>query len=335
MARETISCQFNLFNEGRVYTGNHRKYVLESALDAANSPATKEKIAQHEALGYYGHGRRVLANKLSIGEVEAVKLPDGTTVIMDVVPSNRTTAFEVCQDGTVKHTQEILETEPGKIVSAMNASRVGGFSWACPGRDGGRSGATHITGFAGFDYVKNPGFAHNRGYVLESADADVTEQMILESVAAVVHDDVKAEMYVRGWLSDAQARAMILEDSLFQAEAVQAELRAQLQGRERDFADLDAKAKAALTAKDNAEGSAKALVRFLTESVPFFIPEDAMHKMLEGDFTRAKAIFESASKVDFSLYPLGGSRGSVSQVKPHAEVAKTPEYGDAGLAWEL
>ena len=30
-----------------------------------------------EALGFYGHGRRILAGKMNIGEVEAVTLPDG------------------------------------------------------------------------------------------------------------------------------------------------------------------------------------------------------------------------------------------------------------------
>ena len=50
----------------------------------------------------------------------------------------------------------------GKAVEAiarqpeMHASRVGGFSWACPGVDGGRGKPTRLSGFSGFDYVLMP-----------------------------------------------------------------------------------------------------------------------------------------------------------------------------------
>ena len=55
---QIIECSFNLFKEGRQYTGHHRQYVLESALKTCNAPETREKIKLREALGYLGHGRR-------------------------------------------------------------------------------------------------------------------------------------------------------------------------------------------------------------------------------------------------------------------------------------
>ena len=77
MPAQRLNCSFSLLDEGRQYTGNHRKYIIENAREICNSPATKEKIRLREALGFYGHGRRILAGKMNIGEVEAVTLPDG------------------------------------------------------------------------------------------------------------------------------------------------------------------------------------------------------------------------------------------------------------------
>ena len=193
MPAQRLNCSFSLLDEGRQYTGNHRKYIIENAREICNSPATKEKIRLREALGFYGHGRRILAGKMNIGEVEAVTLPDGGKAIVSNIPSNVTVAFDVSPEGVVSHSQEVLDTETGKIVSTLHASRVGGFSWACPGVDGGRGKPTRLSGFSGFDYVLNPGFSSNRGYILEgAADTAGQEQMILECLAATVKDDRKA-----------------------------------------------------------------------------------------------------------------------------------------------
>ena len=141
MPAQRLNCSFSLLDGGRQYTGNHRKYIIENAREICNSPATKEKIRLREALGFYGHGRRILAGKMNIGEVEAVTLPDGGKAIVSNIPSNVTVAFDVSPEGVVSHSQEVLDTETGKIVSTLHASRVGGFSWACPGVDGGRGGS--------------------------------------------------------------------------------------------------------------------------------------------------------------------------------------------------
>ena len=187
MPAQRLNCSFSLLDEGRQDTGNHRKYIIENAREICNSPATKEKIRLREALGFYGHGRRILAGKMNIGEVEAVTLPDGGKAIVSNIPSNVTVAFDVSPEGVVSHPQEVLDTETGKIVSTLHASRVGGFSWACPGVDGGRGKPTRLSGFSGFDYVLNSGFSSNRGYILEgAADTAGKEQMILECLAATV-----------------------------------------------------------------------------------------------------------------------------------------------------
>lgn len=133
MPAQRLNCSFSLLDEGRQYTGNHRKYIIENAREICNSPATKEKIRLREALGFYGHGRRILAGKMNIGEVEAVTLPDGGKAIVSNIPSNVTVAFDVSPEGVVSHSQEVLDTETGKIVSTLHASRVEDSHGPAPG----------------------------------------------------------------------------------------------------------------------------------------------------------------------------------------------------------
>ncbi len=314
-----IECTFNLFHEGREYTGNHRKYILDNAMKICGSPATKERIKLREALGYYGHGRRILAGKMNLQEVEAVKLPDGSSVIVSNIPSNVTTAFSIAQDGTVTHSQEILDTETGRVVAELHKSRVGGFSWACPGNDGGAIGATRLTGFSGFDYVLNPGFALNRGYVLESVNQD----QILESItAATGMDDKHAEDLLRGWVASSHFRACELEDKLDAAERFEVALMDKLTEKEVELADLSREKQLAIQAATEEKEYRKKLLNFIVESAPFFIPEAVQHAMMENDFTRAQQIFESAKRVDFGQFPLNKN----DKVKP----AQNEKVG-----WEL
>lgn len=321
-----ISCAFSLLDEGRTYTGNHRKYLIANAREVCFSPAVREKIRLREALGFYGHGRRILAGSMNVGEVEAIKLPDGGSAIVSNIPSNVTVAFDVADDGTVTHTQEILDTETGKIVSGLHGSRVGGFSWACPGTDGGKGGVSRLSGFAGFDYVLSPGFAHNRGYILESANG--LEQVILESVAATLHDDARAEQYVRGWMRDFQVRAAQLEDQLFEAEAHQAELLSEREALTKAVVETEAAREAARAEKDALERNIKGILEALRESLPVFVPDDAMHAMLNGDFNRAKVLFESAARIDFGQYPISVP-GTHNSAKIMAQQPQEPEFGSA------
>lgn len=324
MAQERISCTFSLFDEGRKYTGHHRKYLVENAREVCYSKPVREKIRLREALGFYGHGRRVLAGRMNLGEVEAITLPDGTSAIVSNIPSNVTVAFDVQNDGTVTHTQEILNTETGKIVSGLHASKVGGFSWACPGEDGGRKGVTRLTSFAGFDYVLNPGFAHNRGYVLESAGG--MQETILESISAVLHDDALAQKYLNGWTRDYEGQLGRLQEALFSMEAENAEYRAERENLEKSILE-NAKEKEQLIAEKEAlRQNMVGVFNALRDAFPVFIPDKAMHAMLDGDLDRAKSIFEAATRIDFSQFPLKGVKPEAEPVQPGPK-RQRPEYG--------
>jgi len=323
---KSVPCSFNIFHEGRTYTGQHRQYVLENAKRIACSPATQEKIKLREAFGYYGHGRRILARKMELGEVETVKLADGTKVVITNVPSNVTTQFSVDDDGTVNHTQDFLLTDSGKIAAALHASRVGGFSWACPGSDGGSRGPSRMTGFSGFDYVMKPGFSANRGYILESADnigQGVDRGVLLESIAKSTElDDKIVEDLFNGWSAQAIFYAEDLEARLEESELYESALVVKLEEREKDYLDLEeTNAKLIVTNEqilgdvEKEKNHRKDLVNFICGSLPFFVPEEIKHAMMENDFDNARGIFESATQVDFFQLPLRKKREAERKVK--------------------
>ncbi len=326
---QIINCTFNLFQEGRKYTGHHRSYILESAIKTCYAPETRERMRLREMLGYYGHGRRELAKKLLLPEVATIKLPDGSSLLVENIPSNVTTAFEVAKDGTVTHSQELTDTDQGKAVAAMNASRIGGFSWACGGSDGGALSATRVSSCVGFDYVNNPGFSANRGYILESADA-ATRDMILESICKQGVDEQKAESLLSHWSATAILEAAELQERLEAAAIYEDSLREQLEGAGKQL-------QTATTILEEAKQAADKRKEIITEcasksviAVPAHVLESMISMAGEADFHNIMSFYESASRVDLSGLPLAGANKVI--VKPHTAIKESVEFGSARSA---
>jgi len=301
-----IECRFNLFEEGRKYTGHHRKYILENARKACYAPETREAMRLRELLGYLGHGRREIARKLAVSEVEIIKGPTGAPLLVENVPSNVTTALEIDDNGNVTHTQEIMNTEPGKVVKALNESRVGGFSWACGGSDGGAMGATKITEIQGFDYVMNPGFALNRGYILESAgDGGKVHDLILESICKSAGiKEGKAEGYLQYWAATEHVRAIEMQGHLEEAAILESALRDDLAAARRELEALkNGKASQSLREQMIFEAAKKS---------PVVVPDKVVKAIIsmagEDDFNTLVGFFESAKTVNISGLPIGESR---------------------------
>lgn len=150
---KTVTDRFCLYSNARKGRQNGRQYVLSAVKTMLESKETQEGLRLGELFGYYGHGRRQLTGKLEVPETSVIMV-EGRPVVIDNVPACRTVAISVDDNGIVTHTQEILNTEPGKIVAAMIESRAGGWSWATGGRESGKIAVT--TSFHGVDYVTTP-----------------------------------------------------------------------------------------------------------------------------------------------------------------------------------
>lgn len=292
--------KFNLFNENRTHTkGNARKYILENAAKVINDPATQESIVKREKLGFFGHGRRQMAGKVRLREVEPVRLPNGQTILVENVPCSATTALTIDGAGNITHEQEILETAPGKVVTGLIESRVGGWSWACDGLDGGRVGLTRIKSYEGMDYVYMPSFSDNRSYILEDVSPQ-DRRMLLENITGTGIAESEAEKYLNYWMASAQMRVVELEEDIRSREIFEATINETVREQE-----------AALQVVRTAGKKRRQLVTEAAQSSGIAFPDDVteslIHLETDDDIRRVVAFFEAAAKADTSFLPIPGS----------------------------
>ncbi len=213
---QRITCTFNIFDTGRKYTGKQRGYILNNVKSVLNSPEVQERLRLRELVGYVSHGLREMAGKLTLGETLPVQLPNGQMTVVNAIPANVTVELSIDDDGNLTHTQEVLDNDEGRKVLGLHNSRIGGFSWACGG--GKLGGNTLINGFFGFDYVHNPLFAANRGYVLdsESGEEEFDRQAILDNLSSAGVPDENREMVLDAFnasiaFESAQYKGMLLD----------------------------------------------------------------------------------------------------------------------------
>ena len=182
------------------------------------------------------------------------------------------------------------------MVAGLNKSKVGGFSWAMAGSDGGAYGVTKVTSFEGFDYVTNPGFSANRGYVLESAGKD----LILESICKAGIEDNLAEKYLESWAASAQFQALELEERLADAEVFESAMAEKIETLETQVQEFT----------DQAD-TRRSLITECSGKLPVVVPEDVAEALIsmanEDDFYKLVGFFESAAKTDLARYPLPGA----------------------------
>lgn len=319
---QILESKFNIFEEGRTYSGNHRKYIFENIESIVQNPATSEGLQLGDFHGFYGHGRRIIAGRTQISEVELVKMPGGQTILVENVPCATTVALSINKDGLISHKQRLAVTEPGKVVKALIESKMGGWSWAMDGEDGGAFAPTRAKKFLGFDYVLNPGFVQNRPYVFESAmPDDKTRQVILESICRTAGiDDKQAEAYLDEWKHTAHLQAIALERQLKRFQIYEGTLI-------EENATLKEKVKAEeLRQKAILEGAKNSRIA---------IPEKVVHAMLnmttQNDFDILVGFFESARRVNMNALPLAGNEFRVKEVpvpKNFGKHGEPPKYGD-------
>jgi hypothetical protein len=133
-----IESKFNIRNNNRPDGGNGRKYQLDNVQEVVER--AQWAVDKKQMFGYYGHPNTLLLKETLQNQ-----------------PSNVCTNLRLNGD-IVEHTQQILETDTGKVVAALHKAGAGGWSWRAGGSDGGRHSATTLKEIAGFDYVHQPSF---------------------------------------------------------------------------------------------------------------------------------------------------------------------------------
>jgi len=174
MGRKTGKIRYNVQQRGRKHNGKDRNFDLPAMARLVNGPAVQEQVEQGDLLGYYGHWMRM---KFGMSPPESIVL-DGKVVRIE--PAIRTTYLHADADGNIEHEAEFLDTESGRMAESLFDSKAGGFSSAIGARSNGISDIP--TAFGGFDYVFEPNFTENRGYMLDSVDADLNDEVVFDNV---------------------------------------------------------------------------------------------------------------------------------------------------------
>lgn len=180
MGRKTDPISYNLADNGRIATGKGRNWDVASCVRVINSPAVQEAVKNGDMLGYYGHLPRTLFNTMR--PVEGGIVNGKYTPIEHAV---RTLSLSAAADGTVTHTTEFLDTQPGEMAERADRNKVGGFSsfmTAMP-----RTAPSIANGFYGLDYVAEPNYTKNRSYrVLDGVGGEEGQELDLAVLDSVI-----------------------------------------------------------------------------------------------------------------------------------------------------
>lgn len=189
-----VESTFNIFEHGRT-THNNRPYLLAAVKRIIESDKVQEALKLEELFGYYGHGKRQMADKLTPSELEVVTV-QGKPVVIEQVPSNVCVGLSIDDKGNVTHSERILDTQTGLIVDAMESSGVGGWSWAASGS------ANNFAGFGGFDYVKRPSYISNEKrtkLMLESIGVDTVDECIIHNLQSAGLSKEESQLIFESW----------------------------------------------------------------------------------------------------------------------------------------
>lgn len=182
MGMRTGLIRFNVRERGRRFRGQERNFDTTALAELVNGGEVQERVKNGDLVGYYGHWPRV---KFGMEPTEGAVVA-GRQVNLE--PAIRTVSLRAHPDGTIEHEAEFLDTAPGRLAQRLYQSKTGGFSSAI---NAPRRGSIQVpTSFHGFDYVIEPNFTTNRGYVLDAAGnriepdgMDEESQAVLDEVA--------------------------------------------------------------------------------------------------------------------------------------------------------
>ncbi len=312
-ALQTVTDRFSLIDKIRRHTPqNDRNYIIQSVRETFNDPEVQEHIKLGEMYGYYGHGRRAMQyeknGKLTLPEVSVV-IVDGKPVTLTNVPSNRTIAIDVDDNGIITHTQEILDTDPGNIVKGMIASNAGGWSWATGGKDG--AVRSLVNSYHGMDYVTIPNYISldKSSMMLESADTR-GEQMHAALRNAGYSDNAATDLCQH-------FEKMMSSQAMFEAVERTNQMESQLwasQGRLLEVEKRLSEANLILESQGDSAAKRRKIMRNALTELPVFLSKEQKQALIrmetEEDAQVLAAMLESAVGSAGATLPLSGGKSA-------------------------
>ena len=163
----TIEDSFSLRHTRNSALRQPRLYDLDSVGRVLNDARTRELIRRGIAFGYISHDFRDEMQELTgctLVRSMTARIADGRLTITPYIPACRTVEIELV-GSTIRHVQQILNTEPGRLVDALRRRGEGewGWSWSVRGEpDGVHENGQRVVAFEGIDFVNPPYFSSER-----------------------------------------------------------------------------------------------------------------------------------------------------------------------------
>lgn len=307
----TVTDRFSIKDCIRKHTTqNNRNYMMSSIKASLNSKEAQEKMALGELFGYYGHERREehynRTGSLVLPQTSVIMV-DGKPVVLDNVPSSRTLSANIDDSGIVTHTQEILDTDTGHIVDAMEKSRAGGWSWVT----GGSSSAwkSVVRKFYGFDYVTTPNYISLDREVMMSESVNDRREHIVRSFIECGYSEAAAVDLSEHFEKMREQEMMV--ESVSRLQTAEGELLV-LNGQLLELTERVKEQDAMLEAANSSKALRQSRLATAIDKLPIFLTDDQRSAMLsmesEADLETVEAIFESVGNVGISGLPLGSNR---------------------------
>ncbi|WP_230656878.1 hypothetical protein [Psychrobacter sp. I-STPA10] len=254
MSNKTKIITYNLADRGRKYNGVDRSDLdIRSMVNQINSPATQELVESGDLYGYNGHEIRA---RFGMNPPDKYVNPTTGTVI-NIEPAIRTIKLSADGDGNVTTQHEFIDTNDGRYAHKLYKANAGGFSSAI-NRRRGKNGLYEVTGFYGYDYVRQPNYNTNKGHGLfdslragmfdESMCFDAMnpeeltpEQIILQEaldlVIASQYDSIQTALQAEGLVQHYQGEALAAQDALISSHENQAKRRQRIEKRKIEVFD--------------------------------------------------------------------------------------------------
>lgn len=215
---ETPLITYNLKERGRKYRGTDRDYNIPQLVKYINGNECQEKVKNRDLVGFYGHWAR---RRFGMNPNEGGLNEDGKPFYIE--PAIVTTYLKASDNGNIEHKAEFLKTDSGAVAEKLFNSRTGGFSSAIEsGSDGWF--------FYGFDYVLEPNYTNNRGYMLDDCDVDLNDPEQLEKL--IYNEQLRGVLYL---LDNAEKQAGITNNVIENLRTENEDLLCKLANAEREL----------------------------------------------------------------------------------------------------